>query len=195
MSVQPRRRIAGVMVMLTGVALIGYGAHYLIQNGTCPGTGPVPACGGGEGPYTLSVFLLGPALAVVGWWLARLWGALWPTVCIALGVGLVTIHTGQSATAVAKAFGPVAGTCFLAFALASVVSAGRRWLGARTPPEGTPVSPANPAGPGTTLIADPPVSIATALDDTAKRGWRTRDIGALTEEELERDETAQLAQI
>jgi hypothetical protein len=195
MSMQPGRRIAGVMVMLPGVALIGYGAHYLIQNGTCPGTGPVPACGGGEGPYTLSVFFLGPALAVAGWWLARLWGALWPTVCIALGVGLVTIRTGQSATAVAKAFGPVAGTFFLAFALASVVGAVRRWHGARRSPAGMPVLPANLAGPGTTLVADPPVSDASRPDDVAKLGRRMRDSGALAEEELERDEASQLAQI
>ena len=166
MSVQSGRRIAGVMVMLLGVALIGYGAHYLIQNGTCPGTAPV-ACGGGEGPYTLSVFFLGPALAVAGWRLARLWGALWPTVCIALGVGLVTIRTGQGATAVAKAFGPVAGTCFLAFALASVVSAVRRWLRARNSPGGMPVLRANPAGPGTALVADPSASDASGLDDAA----------------------------
>ena len=195
MSVRPGRRIAGAMAMLLGVALIGYGAHYLIQNGTCPATGPVPACGGDEGPYTLSVFFLGPALAVAGWWLARLWGALWPTVCIALGVGLVTIHTGQSATAVAKAFGPVAGTCFLAFALASVVSAVLRWLRARRSPAGMPVLPANPAGPGTTLVADPPASAASRLDDAAEPGRRMRDSGALTEEELERDEATQLAQI
>ena len=181
MSMQPGRRIAGVMVMLPGVALIGYGAHYLIQNGTCQGTGPVPACGGGEGPYTLSVFFLGPALAVAGWWLARLWGALWPTVCIALGVGLVTIRTGQSATAVARAFGPVAGTCFLTFALASVVGAIRRWLAARRSPAGMPVLPANPARPGTTLVADRPASNASALDDTARLGTRVRDdSGALT---------------
>lgn len=176
MSVQSGRRIAGAMVMLLGVALIGYGAHYLIQNGTCPGTGPVRACGGGEGPYTLSVFFLGPALAVAGWWLARLSGALWPTVCIALGLALVTIRTGQSATTVAKAFGPVAGTCFLAFALASVVGAVRRWLRPKGSPAGMPVLPANPAGPGTTLVAERPASNAS-------------------EEELERDEARQLAQI
>jgi len=193
MFVQSGRRIAGTMVMLLGVALIGYGAHYLIQNGTCPGTGPV-ACGGGEGPYTLSVFFLGPALAVAGWWLARLWGALWPTVCIALGVGLVTIRTGQGATAVAKAFGPVAGTCFLAFALASIASAVRRWRTARSSPAGMPVLPANPARPGTTLVADPPASDASGLDERAEPG-RMRDRGALTEEKLERDEAAQLAQI
>src|SRR5579864_4390298 len=146
MSVQTRRRIAGVMVMLLGVALIGYGAHYLIENGTCSGTGnaatgPPPSCGGGEGLYTMSVVFLGPALAVAGWWLARLWGALWPAVCIALGAGLVTIRTGQSATAVAKAFGPVAGTCFLAFALASVFIGLRNWLKVRRSPAGTPVRP------------------------------------------------------
>ena len=167
MYVQPGRRIAGVIVMLLGVALVGYGAHYLIQNGTCPGTGRVPACGGGQGPYTLSVFFLGPALAVAGWWLGRLSGALWPAVCIALGVGLVTIRTGQGATAVAKAFGPVAGTCFLAFALASVVIAVRKWLRARSSPSGMPVLPVRPAGPGTTLVADPSAANACALDDTA----------------------------
>jgi hypothetical protein len=164
MYVQPGRRTAGLMAMLLGAAVIGYGAHYLIQNGTCPGTGPVQTCGGGEEPYTLSVFFLGPALAVAGWWLARLWGALWPTVCIALGVGLVTIRTGQSATAVAKAFGPVAGTCLLTFALVSVGIAVRKWLSARRSPPGTP---ARPAGPGTTLVVATPASPASVLDKTA----------------------------
>lgn len=191
MYVQPGRRIAGVVVMLPGVALIGYGAHFLIQNGTCPGTGPVPACGGGEGPYTLSVFFLGPALAVAGWWLARLWGALWPAMCIALGVGLVTIRTGQSATAVAKAFGPVAGACFLAFALASVVIAARKWRGARRSPAGTPV---RPAGPGTTVVVATPASPASGPDKTAKPA-ETRDSGARTDEESERDKAALLARL
>jgi hypothetical protein len=190
MDVQPGQRIAGVVVMLLGVALIGYGAHFLVQNGTCPGTGPVHACGGGEGPYTLSVFFLGPAFAVVGWWLARLWGALWPAVCIALGAGLVTIRTGQSTTAVAKAFGPVAGTCFLAFALASVVIAARKWLGARRSPAGTPV---RAAGPGTTVVATP-ASPASGLNKMA-RPTETRDSGARTGEESESYKAALSARI
>jgi hypothetical protein len=195
MSVQPGRRIAGVVVMLLGVALIGYGAHYLIRNGTCPGTGyaagPVPACGGGEGPYTVSVFFLGPALAVLGWRLARLWGALWPTVCIALCVGLVTVRVGQSATAVAKAFGPVAGTCFLAFALASAVIAMRKWLRTRRSPAGTPV---RPAGPGATVVVETPASRASGRDMAAKPA-EMRCSGALTEEESGRDKAAPLARI
>ena len=45
--------------------------------------GPVPKCSGGEALYILSVFFLGPALAVVGWLMAQSWGVLWPAVCVA----------------------------------------------------------------------------------------------------------------
>jgi hypothetical protein len=161
MSVQQGRRIAALMVMVLGAALIGYGAHYLIQNGACSpaghtSAGPAPACGGGgEGPYTLLVLFLGPALAVAGWRLGRLRGALWPATCIALGVGLVTIHVGPGATAVARAFGPVAGTCFLGFALASAAAIAARRLKARISPAGRPVVQASPAGPGTTVVVYP----------------------------------------
>jgi hypothetical protein len=175
MSVLQGRRIAAVMVMVLGAALIGYGAHYLIQNGACSPAGhtpagPAPACGGGgEGPYTLLVLVLGPALAVAGWRLGRLRGALWPATCIALGAGLVTIRVGPGATAVAKAFGPVAGTCFLGFALASAAAIAARRLRARTSPAGgRPVVQASPAGPGSTVVVYPPAS-----------GARERDLDAL----------------
>jgi hypothetical protein len=170
MSVQQGRRIAAVIVMVLGVALIGFGAHYLIQNGACSlaghtSAGPAPACGGGgEGPYTLSVLFLGPALAVAGWWLGRLRGALWPATCIALGAGLVTIRVGPSATVVARAFGPVAGTCFLGFALASAAAITRRRLRARISPADRHVVPASPAGPGTTVVVYPPASCAPERD-------------------------------
>ena len=171
MSKQQGRRIAAAMVLVLGVALIGYGAHYLIQNGACApaahtSAGPAPACGGGggEGPYTLSVLFLGPALAVAGWRLGRLRGTLWPATCIALGAGLVTIRVGPGATAVARAFGPVAGTCFLGFALASAAAIAARRLRTRISPAGRPVVPASPAGPGTTLVMYPPASGARERD-------------------------------
>jgi hypothetical protein len=169
MSVQQRRRIGAVTVMVLGVALIGCGAHYLIQNGACSpaghtSAGPAPACGGGEGPYTLSVLFLGPALAVAGWRLGRLRGALWPATCIALGAGLITIRVGPGATAVARAFGPVAGTCFLGFTLASAAAIATRRLRARISPADRPVVLASPAGPGTTVVVYPPASGARERD-------------------------------
>jgi hypothetical protein len=174
MSVQQGRRIAAVLVMMLGAALIGYGAHHLIQNGACSpaghtSSGPAPACGGGgEGPYTLSVLFLGPALAVAGWRLGRLRGALWPATCIALGAGLVTIRVGPGATVVARAFGPVAGTCFLGFALASAAAIGARRLRARTSPAGRPVVQASPTRQGTTVVVYRPAS-----------GTRERDLDSL----------------
>jgi hypothetical protein len=170
MFMQQGRRIAAVMVMVLGAALIGYGAHYLIQNGACSpaghtSAGPAPACGGGgEGPYTLSVLFLGPALAIAGWRLGRLRGALWPATCIALGAGLVTIHVGPGATAVARAFGPVAGTCFLGFALASAVAIAARRLRARISPAGRPVVQVSPTGQGTTVVVYRPASGARERD-------------------------------
>jgi len=95
------RHVLGVALMLVGVALIGYGAHFLAISGNCSSTGyvsygPVPKCSGGEAFYIISVFFLGPLLAVVGWLMARLWGVLWPSVCLALGAGLVTIRLDAS---------------------------------------------------------------------------------------------------
>jgi hypothetical protein len=45
------RAVGGVALMLFGVALMAYGAHYLTMNGTCSSTGyasfgPVPKCSG-----------------------------------------------------------------------------------------------------------------------------------------------------
>jgi hypothetical protein len=127
------RRVLGVALMLLGVALIGYGAHFLAISGNCSSTGyvsygPVPKCGGGEAFYILSVFFLGPALAVIGWLMARLWGVLWPSVCLALGAGLITIRLDASAPSGAKTFGLVVGGCFAALAVVSVVVSLRKRL-------------------------------------------------------------------
>jgi hypothetical protein len=154
------RRVAGAALMVLGAVLVGYGAHYLIQNGNCSSTGyasagTVPRCGGGEGLSTLSVFVLGPALAVGGWWLGRLWGALWPATGIALGAGLITIGANPGVTAITKTFGLVAGACCLALALASVGRAVHKRLAARTTSAAVhlpPARPASPAGPGSTLV-------------------------------------------
>ena len=151
------RRIAGVTLMLTGVALMGSGAHYLTENGTCSAGhvsfGPAHACGGGASLYLMSVFLLAPALAVAGWWLARLGGALWPAVSAAVGAGLVTVRAGHGTAASAREFGLIAGACLLTLTLVSVVPAVRRRLRARRPPANVPVRQV-PAGPGTTLIVN-----------------------------------------
>jgi hypothetical protein len=120
------RTIAGVALMLLGVALIGYGAHYLTVNGNCSGTGyteygPVPTCHGPEALYIMSVFFLGPALAIAGWLMARAWGLLWPAVCVSVGAGMITLRYDGSAPAGARAFGLAAGVCFAALAVLSVV--------------------------------------------------------------------------
>jgi hypothetical protein len=154
------RRVAGAALMVLGAVLVGYGAHYLIQNGNCSSTGyastgTVPRCGGGEGLSVLSVFFLGPVLAAAGWWLGRLWGALWPATGTALGGGLITIGAGPGGTAIAKTFGLVAGVCCLALALASVGHTVRKRLAARTTSAAAhlpPASLASPAGPGHTLV-------------------------------------------
>jgi hypothetical protein len=61
----PAKVFIGSAVMALGVALTGYGAHFLVKNGTCPGTGqvdygPVARCSGTEAPYIMSVFVIGP---------------------------------------------------------------------------------------------------------------------------------------
>ena len=145
------RRVGGVALMLLGVALIGWGSHYIAKNGTCSGTGyvsygPVPKCSGGEALYILSVFFLGPALAVVGWLMAQSWGVLWPAVCVAVGIGMITLDADTSATSGARAFGLVAGIVFLALAVLSTVRTVRK----RGRPEPAVTGPAGVASaPGT----------------------------------------------
>jgi hypothetical protein len=154
------RRVGGAALMVLGAVLVGYGAHYLIQNGNCSSTGyastgTVPRCGSGEGLSILSVFFVGPVLAVAGWWLGRLWGALWPATGTALGGGLITIGASPGGTAITTTFGLVAGACCLALALASVGHTGHKRLAARTASTAAhlpPASPASPAGPGATLV-------------------------------------------
>jgi hypothetical protein len=202
------RRIGGAALMLLGVALIGYGSHYLAKNGNCSSTGyvsygPVPKCSGGEAFYIVSVFFLGPVLALAGWGLAGLWGVLWPAVCVSVGAGLVTLRADSTATSGAKTFGLVVGTCFFALAVLAVVLTVRKRLRpkpelagpalAAGPAQGAPhvvVAPPPPApppgGPLPTTGYDP-------LDRIAKLA-QLRDSGALTEEEFEREKAKLLDQ-
>jgi hypothetical protein len=217
------KRVLGVALMLLGVALIGYGAHFLAISGNCSSTGyvsygPVPKCGGGEAFYIISVFFLGPGLAVVGWLMARLWGALWPSVCVAVGAGLITIRLDASAPSGAKTFGLVVGSCFAALAVISVIfSLRKRFRKKAVHPAGAgPVvipgtviaePPPEPSAPPGLPVAEPaytapaaaaPHNAGTAagdpLDKIAKLA-RLRDSGALTEEEFEREKAKLLAQM
>jgi hypothetical protein len=211
------KRIAGVALMVLGAALIGYGAHYLAENGTCSSTGyvsygPVPKCGSGEGLYITSVFFLGPVAALVGWGFAHIWGLLWPTVCVATGVGLITIRMDQHAAAGAKAFGVFAGSCFVALAVLSVGLTIRKLRRTRVALASSPFQVGGPAGPGVAIMADPPPMTAHPMDwpgpaassgpgqvaAAARGSWidpldriaklaQLRDSGALTNEEFERE--------
>ncbi|HEY6275079.1 MAG TPA: SHOCT domain-containing protein [Streptosporangiaceae bacterium] len=217
------KRVLGVALMVLGVALIGYGAHYLAISGNCSSTGyvsygPVPKCGGGEALYIISVFFLGPLLAVIGWLWAGLWGVLWPSVCVAVGLGLITIRLDTSAPAGAKSFGLVVGVCFLALAVLSVILSLRKRLRKQTAhlpapgqaggPQvvpGTVISafPPDPAAsPGLAFPESPVVTVAPAeaspgsdpLDRIAKLA-QLRDSGALTDEEFEREKAKLLAEM
>jgi hypothetical protein len=208
------KRIAGVALMLLGVALIGYGTHYLTINGNCSSTGyvsygPVPKCSGGEALYIVSVFFLGPALAIVGWLFIPFEGVLWPAVCVGAGVGMITIPADASAASGAKSFGLVAGIIFVGLALLSVIITVRKRLRPKpalhgpaglatapvlnTPAAHPPVSagppgtrPANPFPPGA-VSPDP-------LDRIAKLA-QLRDSGALTDEEFEAQKAKLLAEM
>ncbi len=127
------RRVIGVAVMLAGVALLGYGAHFLIRNGTCSSTGyteygPVPKCQGAEALYITSVFFLGPALALVGWLVSRTQVWVWPLTCVSLAAGLGTIEVDSTAASGAKSLGLILGVCFLALAVVSVTRRVRKHL-------------------------------------------------------------------
>lgn len=212
------RRVWGIALMLAGVALMGYGAHYIAMTGNCSSNGyssigPVPKCGSGEALYILSLFFIGPALAVVGWLGAQAWGALWPLTCVSLGTSLVTIRLEKAPTAGAKAFAVLAGACLFALAVLSVIITVRKRLGRRSAP------PVGVTGPFVG-VADPPIGLTgppamdapvfdlpahdapqaaggsrpDPLDQIAKLA-RLRDSGALTEEEFEREKAKLLAQM
>lgn len=207
------RRAGGVALMLLGVALLGWGSHYLAKNGTCSGTGyvsygPVPKCSGGEALYILSVFFLGPALAVVGWLMAQTWGVLWPAVCVAIGIGMITLYADGSAASGARSFGLVAGIVFFALAVLSIVRTVRKRR--RPKPAVTGPAATGPAGVASVLrtpAADPrtssprPVNVQPMrtdspdpLDRIAKLA-QLRDSGALTNEEFEAQKAKLLAEM
>jgi hypothetical protein len=202
------KRIGGVALMLLGVALIGYGSHYLAKNGNCSGTGyasygPVPKCSGGEAFYIVSVFFLGPVLALVGWGLAGLGGVLWPALCISMGIGLITLRADATATSGAKAFGLVVGSCFVALAVVAVIRTVRKRLRPNpalagpgldaAPAQGTAHLAVAPASPGPVPGGPQPASGYDPLDRIAKLA-QLRDSGALTEEEFQREKAELLDQ-
>lgn len=157
------KRVGGVAVLLLGALLMGWGVHYLLENGNCSSTGyvsygPVPTCHGQEGLYITSVFFLGPALALVGWGLARISGIFATTVCVAWGVGLGTILLDPNAGSGAKASGLVGAIIFAALTVYSVY----RTIRKRRQP--TPVLPTTVL-PTTGLPS--PGSAATGLAGTA----------------------------
>jgi hypothetical protein len=210
------RDVGGMALMLLGVALMGYGAHYLAKTGTCSGTGyvsygPVPKCGGSEALYIMSAFFIGPLIAVVGWVLVRASGLLWPTFCVGVGIGLITLRNDATAAAGAKAFGLVSGIGLFAFAVVSVIVSLRKRSErrkAKTAPAGMTSLGVGSTLPSTATPADTPLPARLApagaraangdgadpFDKIAKLS-QLRDFGALTESEFEQQKARLLAQM
>ena len=218
------KRVGGVVLMLLGVALIGYGTHYLAKNGNCSSTGyvsygPVPKCSGGEALYIISTFVLGPGLALVGWTFAQIDGVLWPAVCVSAGVGLITLQA--DAAPGTQSFGVVGGILFFALAVLSVILTVRKRLRPKPAAHG-PASPASPAGaaglagapalsmppaaagpqpagpqPGGPRFGGPQPAGAPAQDplDRIAKLAQLRDSGALTDEEFETQKAKLLGEI
>jgi Short C-terminal domain len=209
------KRVSGGVLMLLGVALIGYGAHYIVRNGNCSSTGyvsygPVPKCGGPEALYITSVFFLGPALAVVGWLMSRTWHWLWPLVCVSLAGGLASLKVDNTAPSGAKSLGLVLGVCFLALAAASVTLTARKRL--RPKPGALPNAGAAPAFDTDAGTSAPASSGWTSYESVADAAWsggprgedpldriaklaQLRESGALTEAEFEREKAKILSQM
>jgi hypothetical protein len=117
--------------MFLGVALMSYGTHFLAKTGNCSGTGyteygPVPMCGGSEALYIMSTFFVGPLAAVAGWLIARARGWLWPSLCIGVGVALITLRYETTVSYGAGAAGLLGGICLFGLAVISVVVSLRR---------------------------------------------------------------------
>jgi hypothetical protein len=204
-KVSPARFTSGVALMLLGVALMSYGAHFLAKTGNCSGTGytsygPVPRCGGGEPLYIMSAFFAGPLVAIGGWLLAQAWGGLWPTFCIVVGAGLITLRNETTATSGAKAFGMVGGICLFGLAVLSVVTSlrKRRKRGNLREAAGPEVAVAA-STPAPSRLAPAGARAATVsgsdpFDKIAKLAL-LRDTGALTEDEFDREKAKLLAEI
>ena len=204
-SASPTRVIGGMTLMFLGVALMGYGAHFLAKNGTCSGTGyvsygPVPRCSGNEPLYIMSATFIGPVVAIVGWLTAQAWGWLWPAICIGVGAGLITIGNETAATVGARAFGLVSGVFLFALAVLSVIVRLRKRRRLREAREA--------AGPGITVLASTPAQTRRAPAGTGAatadrsdplatiaRLAQLRDTGALTEDEFEIQKARLLAEI
>ena len=152
---------------------------------------------------SVSVFFVGPALAVVGWLMAQTGGVLWPAVCVGVGIGMITLYADSGATSAARAFGLVAGIVFLALAVLSII----RTLRKRGRPEPAATGPAGVASVLHTPAAHPPTAspqpvsvqpMTTAspdpLDRIAKLA-QLRDSGALTNEEYEAQKAKLLAEM
>jgi hypothetical protein len=213
------KRAAGAALMLLGVALVGYGTHYLARNGTCSGTGysqigPVPTCSGPEALYITATFFAGPALALAGWMMAQLWGFLWPAVYICLGAGLATIELDSTASSGAKSLGLLVGVLFFALAVVSVIRTWRKRQKERTALANGPLAAACQAGQAGLRVASPLAPIQRAgdyqpvADQIPATTWpgsdpleriaklaQLRDSGALTEAEFEREKAKLLRQI
>jgi len=219
-SASPTRVIGGFTLMFLGVALTSYGVHFLAKTGTCSGTGytsygPAPQCPGDEALYIMSASFVGPVAAIVGWLMAQAWGWLWPTFCIGVGAGLITISSETTATAGARAFGLVGGVCLFALAGLSVMVSMRKRKAREAAGPGTTVlartpAPARltPAGTRTATPgrSDPLATLAPAGTRTATPGRsdplatiarlaQLRDTGALTEDEFEIQKARLLAEI
>jgi hypothetical protein len=180
------KRIAGVALMLLGVALMAYGTHYLTMNGTCSSTGyasfgPVPTCRGNEFPYLASALFLGSAVIGVGWLMARVSGLLWPVFCIGMAVALITIRQETTAAAGAKSFGLVIGVFFVVLAMISVIVTVPKRLRPAHRADRQKAPTVNGPGPN-------------PRDAIAKPAW-LRHSAAITDEEFERQKAEILSQM
>jgi MFS family permease len=160
----------------------------------------VPKCGSGEALYIMSAFFVGPLAAIGGWLLARAWGWLWPTFCVGVGAGLITLRNETTVTSGAKAFSLLSGVCLFALAAVSVAVSLRKRRRRRNQREA--------AEPGAAVVASPPAPSRLApagaraatvggpdpLDKIAKLAL-LRDTGALTEDEFDLQKARLLGEI
>ncbi len=128
---------------------------------------------------------------------------LWPAVCVAVGIGMITLGADGSATSGARAFGLFAGIVFLALAVLSIVLTVRkrhRPKPAVTGPPGlasvlsTPAAQPPSAGPPPVNVQPMRTDSPDPLDRIAKLA-QLRDSGALTNEEFEAQKAKLLAEM
>lgn len=182
-SRQVIRGLIGLVLLVAGSALTGWGIHHIFITGNCSSTGynsygPVKTCPSGFALWLTAGIFVGPPLAIVGGLMARPRGLGIPVFLTGLGLGLLTVSSDRTAVAGAKGAGLIIGVTLLAImGLVLVRRAVRKARGPAVAPPASP-SPASPTPASPTPTSPSPTSVTPAAAVQAQPGVLTTTPGA-----------------